>query len=366
MVNTTQNTFTPDYAVPPGEILEEELEHRGMSQVELAHRTGMAKKTINEIIKAKAPITVDSALKIEHVFRQPAEYWLNLERLYQEARARQKELQQLESATAWLKKLPVGQMVKFGWIKKYADKATQLREILNFFGIASVGQWDAVWGKLEVSYRKSTAFEGHDEAISAWLRQGELQAQQIDCAPYDAAAFKAALVEIRGLTREVDPQVFVPRLREICAGCGVAVVLVPELPKTYVSGAARWLSKDKAIIQLSLRYKSDDYLWFTFFHEACHIIKHGKKALFLEGKSVDDSFERQANEFASNQLIPTKAFNDFISHQRFDKGMIVRFAEQLGISPGIVVGQLQYHGSIPYHSRCNDLKQRFDWVINKR
>ncbi len=86
MSKMIENQFEPDYTIPLGDILEEELENRSMSQAELAERTGLAKKTINEIIKARAPITPESALKFERVFRLPADYWLNLEKLYQETK----------------------------------------------------------------------------------------------------------------------------------------------------------------------------------------------------------------------------------------------------------------------------------------
>ncbi|MFQ5661430.1 MAG: HigA family addiction module antitoxin [Gammaproteobacteria bacterium] len=360
MSELIENQFVPNYSVSPGEILEEELVSRGMSQAELSQRTGLARKTINEIIKAKAPITPESALKLERVFRQPAEYWLNLENLFQEVRARQIEQQKLRTDAAWLKKLPLNKMTESGWVRQFDDKAAQLNEVLSFFGIASVEQWETLWGRLEIAYRKSPAFEGSYEAISAWLRQGEILAQQIDCIPFDGRKFREALSQLRGLTREHDPDVFVPELQTICAACGVAVVLVPELPKTHISGATRWLNKDKALIQLSLRHKSDDHLWFTFFHEAGHILKHGKKALFLENDEIKNEMEQEADEFASNLLIPVKAINTFVERSYFSKEAVLAFANKLGIAPGVVVGQLQHRGFLPY-THLNGLKQRFRW-----
>ncbi len=360
MSELIENQFTPNYSVPPGDILVEELESRGMSQAELSQRTGLARKTINEIIKAKAPITPESALKLERVFRQPAEYWLNLENLFQEAQARQTEQQKLQADAAWLKKLPLKKMTEFGWVRRLDNKAAQLNEVLGFFGIASVDQWQTLWGRLEIAYRNSPAFEGSYEAISAWLRQGEVLAQQIDCVPFDGRRFRVALGKIRGLTREHNPDSFVPALQNICAACGVAAVFVRELPKTHVSGATRWLNKDKALIQLSLRHKTDDHLWFTFFHEAGHILKHGKKALFLENDEIKNEMEQEADEFSSNLLIPVRAFNAFVERTYFSKEAVLSFANQLGIAPGVVVGQLQHHGFLPY-THLNGLKQRFRW-----
>ena len=163
------------------------------------------------------------------------------------------------------------------------------------------------------------------------------------------------LDEARGLTHEPDPAAFIPELQRLCARIGVAVVFTRELPGTHVSGATRWLNKDTALIQLSLRYKSDDHLWFTFFHEAGHIIKHGKKELFLESEEIGGDQEKEADIFASNVLIPRKEFRALVRSRRFSRTAIVEFANQLGIAPGIVVGQLQHHNWIPY-THLNGLK----------
>lgn len=356
-----QNEYQPDYAVPPGEILGVELELRGMAQQELARRTGLTPKHLISILKAKSMITPETAIKFERALGMPAEYWLNLESHYQEIRARLAEEEQLENDLDWLKHIPVNAMAKLGWIEKIKDKKFQLIEVLSFFGIAKVDQWDDMWPNLNVAYRQNQTHEVFPEAVSAWLRQGEIDASKIACAPYDKARFRDALDNIRGLTTS-DPQDFVPAMQEMCAMGGVAVVFVPGLPKTGVSGATRWLNKDKAIIQLSLRYKSDDHLWFTFFHEAGHILLHGKKELFLEGSNgLDEEKEMEANSFSEGELIPGKLFESFIAGGDFTKRSIVEFSKQVGISPGIVVGQLQHKGLLR-RDFYNDLKRMFKWV----
>jgi HTH-type transcriptional regulator / antitoxin HigA len=151
-------------------------------------------------------------------------------------------------------------------------------------------------------------------------------------------------------------------MQELCAQAGVAIVFVPALPKTGVSGATRWLNPNKALIQLSLRYKTDDHLWFTFFHEAGHILLHGKKELFIEGNNgLDDVKEGEANEFAQIELIPRKSLAAFLEKKPYSKTAIQRFSREIGIAPGIVVGQLQHTGMLP-RSYCNDLKQSYKWL----
>ena len=355
------NEYQPDYAVSPGEVLAAELEMRGMTQKELANRTGLTPKHIVAIAKSKSVITPETAIKLERALGMPAEYWLNLESQYQEVLARLNEEQQLDRDLGWLKRIPVAQMAELGWLKKHKDAKTQLIEVLRFFGIASVEQWDDMWPNLNVAYRQHNHYEIFPQAVSAWLRRGEIEAAQIQCDPYDRSKFRQALDEIRALTIGL-PEVFVPRMQELSAKAGVAVVFVPALPKTGVSGATRWLSTQKALIQLSLRYKTDDHLWFTFFHEAGHILLHGKKEFFLEGANgLDESKESEANEFAQFELIPRKAFSGFLEHKAYSKRAIVKFSQEVGIAPGIVVGQLQHRGLLA-RSLCNDLKQTYSWA----
>lgn len=294
----------------------------------------------------------------------PVEYWLNLEANYQESRARLAEEAQLEKHLDWLKRIPVAAMTRMGWLEKHRDKRQQLEAVLKFFGIASVGQWDDIWPNVAVAYRQHNKQEIYPEAVSAWLRQGELQAASIACAPFSKALFRQALDQIRKLTAEPEPALFVPALQCLAAQAGVAVVLVPALPKTGLSGATRWLNSEKAIIQLSLRYKSNDHLWFTLFHEAGHILLHGKKELFIEATNgMDDEKEEQANTFAAHELIPKKAFTAFICKGNFSKAGILSFAKAVGIAPGIVVCQLQHRGLLAM-SHCNDLKVRYQWSGN--
>lgn len=356
-----KNEFQPDYAVSPGEVLSYELELRNMTQQELSRRTGITPKHIISILKAKSAISPEVAIKFERALGMPVEYWLNLESQYQEILARIAEEEQLERDLDWLNRIPVKVMAKMGWIEKLRDKKAQLVEVLRFFGIANVKQWDDMWPNLNVAYRQNQTHEVFPEAVSAWLRRGELESAKISCNPYNKGKFREALDNIRYLTTE-DPEHFIPTMQELCAMAGVAVVFVAALPKTGVSGATRWLNKDKAIIQLSLRYKTDDHLWFTFFHEAGHILLHGKKELFLEGSNgLDPEKEHEANVFAENELIPSKIFSEFIREASFSKSSICKFAKSVGIAPGIVVGQLQYKKLLDMRF-CNDLKQRFQWV----
>lgn len=356
-----KNQYNPDFVTPPGETLLETLEVIGMSQAEFAERTGRPKKTVNEIIRGKAAITPETALQFEKVLGVPAGFWINREQNYQEWLAREQEKSNFEQYLSWIEKFPVKEMTDLGWIEKHDEPINKLNELLRFFGIASPQQWKAVTNDLSIAFRRSSAYKAEPEIISAWLRKGEVEAQNIDCEPFDAETFKTVLDEIKLLTNEA-PEVFVPKIIELCAKAGVAVVFVHELRKLRTSGATRWLTASKALIQLSLLYKTDDHLWFTFFHEAGHILLHGKRDIFLEGGIETSEKEEQANRFSADWLIPPSDYKVFHSRVSFfSKTDIIEFAKKTGIAPGIVVGRLQHDGHIPMKN-CNDLKRKLVWA----
>lgn len=365
MSEVIQNQYTPDYVSPPGETLEEILEEREMSQAELASRMGRPRKTISEIINGHAAITPETALQLERVLGIKARFWNNLERHYREALARQEEQERLSNQVDWLDQIPVKDMINKKWIQDCKDKVEQLREVLNFFGVASPERWQTVWGSAAVYFRKSLAFQSDKSAVAAWLCQGEIEAAQINCGAYNPSKFREVLQQVRILT--IEPQeVFQFEIVRLCACAGVAVVFVPELLKTRTSGATRWLKPDKALIQLSLRYKTDDHFWFSFFHKAGHILLHGKRNLFLEFKeNQEDEEEKEANKFAADQLIPPAEWERFLaSSQKRTKAGIRQFASKIGIAPGIVVGRLQHEEELP-RSHCNDLKRRLEWASDE-
>src|SRR5262249_51187056 len=158
------------------------------------------------------------------------------------------------------------------------------------------------------AFRTSATFDSQPGAIAAWLRQGEYEAGKIHCDRWDPDAFRQQLQVIRGLTREREPEVFLPELKRLCACCGVAVVAPLRAPKGCRASGASWFrSPGRPLLMLSFRYLTDDHLWFTFFHEAAHLLLHGDRSLFLEGEDRETSKEEEeANTFAANTLIPTE------------------------------------------------------------
>lgn len=340
---STQFPFKPDYAFPPGDTLLETLESLGLTQKELATRMGRPLKTINQIIKGAAQIMPETALQLEKVTGVPASFWNNAESNYRERIARLQDEKRLQEDVGWVDRFSYKKMAALGLMPLLKDKVERVGQLLRYFGVATPKQWEATYGGLCGAARESGSFKTDLGDLSAWLRAGEVLAQKRDCQPYDKELFTGNLLKIRALTMQNPVNVW-PQVCQLCAAAGVAVILVPELPKTHVCGFTRWLTPDKALIQLSLRYKTDDLLWFTFFHEAAHILLHGKRDVFVEYRGVDNPKEQDANQWAADFLIPPAAWSTFITTLpvRPAATAIQSFAKKQGVAPGIVLGRLQH------------------------
>ncbi|MBI4829935.1 MAG: HigA family addiction module antidote protein [Nitrospinae bacterium] len=358
-MRTEQKRFNPEYTVAPGETLRETLAALGMSQAELARRTGRPLKTINGIAQGKIEITPETALQLERALGVPAGFWTNLERLYRDGLARLADRTALDANLDFLELVPFRELMKRGWIEDRIEKVQILQAVLNFFGVASPNEWKSIWSSPQAAYRHSPSCQSDIGAVAAWLRKGQLIATESEHPTYDEKMFRSELGKIKKLTA-LSPGQFVPRLKEHCQSSGVILALVKEFKAMSIHGATHWYA-GKPIIQLTLRYKTNDHFWFSFFHEAAHILIHGRKSVFLENKETPNDQEKEANIFASNLLFPPNELRSFISQGRFTPDSIKTIAIHLGIAPGIVVGRLQYEKLVPWRSSLNRLKESYSW-----
>lgn len=355
-----------DFATAPGVTLQDSLNALGMSQSELAERTGISQKTINQIIKAEEPLTHRTALALEKVLRVPAHFWLKMESQYREHLARKEEKARMASYADWARQFPFAEMAKRGFVEATRKAEEKALALLSFFGVASPDQWQACYAEmhLELSYRKTAKAVDKLPALSAWLRKGERLASNTDTKEFSPEKFKKSLQEIRGFTTRT-PDKFYPDMQRLCAEAGVIYHLVPELPGLGVSGVMRWFHS-RPMIQQSLLFKTNDNFWFTFFHEAKHVLQARKKTIFLEGESADPEDtkrEAEANRFAGDLLIPPAAWREFlVSHQSFTGACIKPFAKDLGIHHGIVTGRLLKEEHIHYSQPTAKLRDKFAWA----
>lgn len=362
MLNSDE--FRPNWASAPGNTICDVLEERGIPLERFAAELQLSCDVANDLIGGGQPITQDIADGLERYLGATATFWLTRDSQYRQQLKRLAEQKSLEEAREWIAALPLKDMSRFGWITFPRDLEGKLAACLDYFSVPDLVAWRERYSNtLQLAaFRTSPTFEAEPAAVSAWFRRGELLGEAIACAPWNAERFRKTLVGLRALTKRKDPNHFLPALQKACAACGVAVVIVPTPSRCQASGATKFIRPDRALMLLSFRYRSDDHFWFTFFHEAGHLLLHGDTAVFLEETRKDRTItdeEREANEFARDMLI-APALQPALRTLLTRKREIIRFAMEAGVSPGIVVGQLQHIGRVSF-KRLNGYKRRYDW-----
>ena len=361
--------FQPNWISAPGDTIRDLLQERDISEARFASLLGLTPEVTDALLQGRSTITIGIARQLESVLGASVSYWISRDFQY-----RQDSKRLREEEKSWLRQLPLGDMVSFGWLRPPPLPSEELASCLRFFNVSSVSEWNKVYGSLQesIAFRSSPSFDSRHEAVAAWLRAGEIRAADIECEPWRPERFKDSLISIRSLTRQKDPRRFIPVLQQACAKNGVAVVVARSPSGCRASGATRFISNNKAMLQLSFRYLTDDHFWFTFFHEAGHLLLHGERRLFsatlegqrswiLEGIDAPDTEEElEANEFAATSLIPQE-YRPHLLRTHQSAREVIRFAHSLGVSPGVVVGQLQHARQIRY-DQLNQLKRRYVWT----
>ena len=361
--------FAPDYAVSPGQVLQERLEVLGISQAEFARRCGRTPKLISEILAGKAPVETETAIQFERVTGLHASIWLGIESDYRLLLARQSEAERSKEVAEWVKEFPVRELVKRGIFAKPSSLADTVSALLSFFGVGSIEAWQAKYNATAVAYRHSPSFQSDPNSLASWLRLGEVKAEQAEIPDYNESAFRQALKRIRAISRKTTGPIFA-KAQELCRQAGVYLSFVKPLDKVRLSGAAWWVSPRRPVILLSARYMSDDHVWFSLFHEAAHILLHNKRQVFIDairGKAdcngVEESeAESEADSWARNSLVPHPDWRKFSDTFSGGEGAVRLFAEEQGIAPGIIVGRLQRECLLPWGSRLNSLKRKLVWT----
>lgn len=359
---TATNEFKTDWASPPGETILDFLSENEISREKFAHSIGQGIAEVDSLLVGNLEITPEIAKKLEESLGGSSKFWLQREAQYRQDLLRLTRKKEKDVEIKWLEELPIKDMARFGWIPASSRSQQTVDACFDYFGVQSVDQWRGIYGgqASAVSFRTSAAFTHNPGALAAWLRKGELVAKSTDCLEWSSEKFRSILNDARLLTRDKKPSNFLPILKGLCASAGVVLVIAKGPSGCRASGAAKFVDPDKALILLSFRHLSDDHFWFSFFHEAGHLLMHSKKRLFVDGPDEDQSKEEiEANTFAQEILIPSEHKSQLDSVELTPVGLL-RLAKSIGVSAGIVVGQLQNKGRISY-ARLNRYKTVYDW-----
>jgi len=333
----------------PGEFLNEELEARGWSQIELAEILGRPPRLISEIIAGKRAITPETAKGLAAAFGTSAQVWMNLETSYQLSKARIAE-QEVSRRAKLYSKFPVKELLKRGWIEASENIEVLEQRFLDFFGMKSMDD-----KPMFAHAAKKTVYESEGPTTTqlAWLNRAKQVAKAVAVGKFSTQALRDAIPQLRARLEYTEE---IKNVSEILAKAGVHLVIVEHLPGAKMDGACFWINSSP-VIALSLRYDRVDNFWYNLFHEIDHVL-HGEgkdNPIFeviesdadLEGLSAN---EWRANQAAANYCIPKDEMDGFIARVNplFSRQAIIGFARRLNIHPGLVVGQLQGRKLIPF------------------
>jgi len=336
----------PARAVPPGRIIERELDARGWTQKDLAEIMGRPPQAINEIIRARKRITPETAHQLAEAFGTSPELWINLEAKYRlHLAGEEQEDASIAQRSRIYSKVPVSELLRRSWIGAVESIGELERAVCAFLEIDSLDQEPQV----VAAFRHTPTRQPELNAQIAWVQRVKHLARAQAPGVYDLTKLRAALPTLISHTAEAEDVAQVPAL---LLSLGVHFVVVPHLKHTYLDGAAFTL-EGHPVVALTLRYDRIDSFWFTLLHELAHIVA-GHEGIYLDNldEQNGNGTEDEANRLARDWLIDPDAFASFVraTQPYFSRAKISRFARDLGRHPGIVLGRLQYDGLVPYRN----------------
>lgn len=357
--------FEPNWASPPGDTIARLMAASNISSHELAGRLGFEESEFAGLMDGSTQISTYLADTLSQELGSSPQFWVNRYNQFVADTQRLVESKPTHDLDTWGAQFQVKPLRDIGWLPR-RNRGRQLStDILEFFGCKSIEQWNTQYstGIGQVAFRTSFAFEANELATLAWLHTGELALNDIDLPKFSNTRFRKLLPHLKALCAYKHPKVFLPKLQEECARAGVGVVS-SRAPSGCRASGASWINKQgNPTILLSFRHLSEDHFWFTFFHEAAHVILHGTDHIDFDGTDPSpfgiSNQENEADQFAQNVLI-SDDLNDELLNAAPSPAHARRMARLAGVTPGIVVGQLQKFGVIQPH-QFNYLKRRYRW-----
>lgn len=340
-------------AIPPGATVKEQLVDRGMNQKEFAVRMGLSEKHVSKLINGEVHLTMDVARRLELVLGLPAQFWCNLEAVYREKIAKAHRENAMDSDMEFAKKFPYKEMAQNGWVADVSKGRERVEGLRKFFEVVELDYLQDNLIPTGIACRRLMETEKSYYALVAWAQKAKLEGRKMHTKPVNIKTLAKRMPEIRNLTVMM-PDKFCPKLQEILADCGVAIVFLPCLGGSFLHGAT-FYNGDKIILGMTVRGKDADKFWFSLFHELGHIIL----GHISNKKGTTSEEEAQADAYSEDMLIPKEHFSKFVDSYAINENAIVEFARQEGIDAGIVLGRLQKYGYVQY-GRYKKLKKQYN------
>lgn len=353
-------------AFHPGYYIREIIEDMGISHNEFATRMGTTGKTLSNLVNGQCNLSNDLAGKLSMMLGTSVDMWLKLQTVYDQKKMeieQRKALAEQEKIVSMIDYRYFVKVAKLPETKKCMEKVRNLCSFFKVFDLRVMLEQDFL-----VNFRAGVPCLEQKNIINAhaWLQTALNFSKNIPIREFDAGKLQAALPEIRRMTLQ-KPKMFIPRLKEIFADCGVAFVLLPHLKNSGINGAVKWVSANQVLLALNDRRCYADTFWFSLFHEIKHVLQQKTRIVFVSSDIVqlnklNEVLEAEADKFARDYLIPPKEYKEFAPNIYTSDAEIEAFAERIGVHPGIVAGRLQ-HDQVIAPNRCSKLKVKYQIIV---
>lgn len=344
-----------DYMVEvqhPCDELRKEMNHAGMSQKELAVRTGTTEKHISTVLNGERDISVAFARKLGYVFKKSAEDWLTLQAKYDAYQMCVREKNEITQAELDILK-PLREISEYfvhrGYLLNHCGDATRVIRLRSLLGVSNLTAIPHITYNAAYRAQITDNVKVDPFVLFAWQRLCEKETESIlPELGLNVELLRSKLVEIKNqMFGTINDGIF--SLREILAKCGIAFQVVKHFRGAPVQGFIKKIDTGEVILCLTIRGGREDSFWFTLFHEIGHLLNGDVSTRFVDFDSVSGKNEDAANRFASNFLINPDDYRQFLrDHITIHWQDIVKFAAQQNILPSIVLGRLQKDGILDW------------------
>ncbi len=345
-------------AFPPGDFIKEELEARGWTQQSLAEIMGRQTSVVSAVVNGKRAISLDIATELSSAFGTSVDYWMNLEKSYQQF-VRSRSDDSISRRARLFELAPIKEMTKRNWIESSNDWSVIEQQVCDFLEIASLDDEPKAFAH---AAKKSSPEEPATPAQAAWLRRAKKLARAVQAAKFSEESFADAVRDVRRLMENPEDVRQVPK---VLAAAGIRFLIIENIAHAKMDGACFWLNNQAPVIAMAVRYDRIDNFWYVLTHEMGHIGRRdglngdpiwdanlvGEDATPFEQKS---EMEKQADIFAQQTLIDQSAMENWITRTSplYSKVKIIAFARMNHVHPAIVLGQLQHRKEVDWsHSR---------------
>lgn len=330
-------------AFHPGYYIKEIVEETGLSQEEFAKRLDTTPKTLSVLINGGQRLSADLAVKLSRMLGTSAQYWLNLQSIFDDVQARVQLDGEQKKEKEILRVLGYEYFrVNFGLPSLPRKVDNQIEQLRCFLGVASL----TVLARpdLAASFRSEGIAKDKKTVIraNAMVQIAANEMSKVEAPKFDRDRFEAA-AEF-ALTQTSNHDGFLDVLREEFIKAGVVLVILPNLKGSKTNGATKRMN-GRIMLMVNDRRMSADAFWFTLFHEIGHILA-GDFGVSVDGD--EGASEKAADDYARDALISRESYEKFVSTGCFSLDAIVKFAQSIGRDAGIVLGRLQKDGYVRY------------------